>query len=72
MLKPDCFFSVVASFDAVWMESNHSHLRLDLIAIDLSVDLLAEDLLKGFIDHQSLHHFRLNMCPGPVSPLTFE
>lgn len=53
MLKPVFFFSVLGSIGAVWMESYHSHLHLDLIATDLLVDLLADDLLKGFIDQEA-------------------
>ena len=36
------------------MENHHSHLRLDLIATDLSIYLLVEDLLKGFLDEEAL------------------
>lgn len=54
MLKPGYFFSVVFPVGAVWMECYHSHLCPDLIATDLLVDLLAEDLLEGFVDQEAL------------------
>ena len=53
MLKPGCFFSVVVPVGAIWMESNHNHLHLNLIAADLLTDCLAEGLFKGFVDQEA-------------------